>query len=282
MKKIKNIVVATDLSATARDAYSYAKELANALDANLTIVHVKESLVIASDVMIAPPLSDDDTDLIKDIEELVAEENSATRSKVKGEVKIKVLNGDPVDVLVNISKSSETDLIVIGTTGLSDVLTKIFGSVSVKVSNKAHCPVILVPRDATWKPIKQILFSSNYDSMTKELCSEIVDFALNIHSGVHFVNIRNYDPPFEEKQKDIDWNELFVGSDLELSYEKHTIYGSDTINELKKYSQEKHINLIAFASKHRNFWENLMHSSITENMALSTTLPIMVMHLDDK
>ena len=28
MKKIKNIVVATDISATARDAYSYAKELA--------------------------------------------------------------------------------------------------------------------------------------------------------------------------------------------------------------------------------------------------------------
>ncbi len=282
MKKIKNIVVATDLSATARDAYSYAKELANFLDANLTIVHVKESLIIASDVMIAPPLSDNDAELTQELEELVAEENAATGSKVKGELKIKVLNGDPVDVLVNISKNNDTDLIVIGTTGLSDVLTKIFGSVSVKVSNKAHCPVILVPRDATWKPIKQILFSSNYDSMNKQLCSEIVDFALNIHAGVHFVNIRNYDPPFEEKQKDIDWNQLFVGSDPALSYEKHTIYGSDTINELKKYSQQKHINLIAFASKHRNFWENLMHKSITEEMALSTTLPIMVMHLDDK
>jgi nucleotide-binding universal stress UspA family protein len=282
MKKIKNIVVATDLSATARDAYSYAKELANFLDANLTIVHVKENLIIVSDVMIAPPLSDNDAELTQELEELVAEENAVTGSKVKGELKIKVLNGDPVDVLVNISKNNDTDLIVIGTTGLSDVLTKIFGSVSVKVSNKAHCPVILVPRDATWKPIKQILFSSNYDSMTKQLCSEIVDFALNIHAGVHFVNIRNYDPPFEEKQKDIDWNQLFVGSDAPLSYEKHTIYGSDTINELKKYSQQKHINLIAFASKHRNFWENLMHSSITENMALSTTLPIMVMHLDDK
>jgi nucleotide-binding universal stress UspA family protein len=282
MKKIENIVVATDLSAAARDAYSYAKELANALGANLTIVHVKESLVIASDVMIAPPVSESDADLFKELEELVAEENAATGSKVKGEVSIKVLNGDPVDVLVNISKSNETDLIVIGTTGLADVLTKIFGSVSVKISNKAHCPVILVPRDATWQPIKQILFASNYDSMTTELSHEIIDFALNMRAGVHFVNVRNYDPPFEAKQMDINWNELFATPNPEFSFQKHTIYGSDTIGELKKYSEEKHINLIAFASKHRNFWENLMHSSITEKMALSTTLPILVMHLDDK
>jgi nucleotide-binding universal stress UspA family protein len=279
MEKIKNIVVATDFSATARDAYSYSKELSNTLGASLTIVHVKENLIMGSDVMIA---TKDDTQLIKNIEDLVAEENTSLGSTVKQDVKIKVLAGDPVDVLVEISKSGDADLLVIGTTGLADVLTKLFGSVSIKVSNKAHCPVILVPRDAKWQPIKQILFASNSDSMTKELSHDIIDFALNIHAGVHFVNVRNYDPPFEAKQKDIDWNELFVATDPNLSFEKHTIYGNDTIAELKKYSEEKNINLIAFASKHRNFWENLMHRSITENAALSTVLPIMVMHLDDK
>lgn len=279
MKNIQNIVVATDFSATARDAYKYARELSNTLGATLTIVHVKENLIMGSDVMIA---TKDNGQLIKNIEDLIVEENNSVRSTLKQDVKIKILSGDPVDALVEISKSEEADLLVIGTTGLADVLTKLFGSVSIKVSNKAHCPVILVPRDATWQPIKQILFASNFDSMTKGLSHDVIDFALNIHAGVHFVNVRNYDPPFEAKQKDIDWNELFIATDPNLSFEKHTIYGNDTIEELKKYSEEKNINVIAFVSKHRNFWEHLMHSSITENAALTTVLPIMVMHLDDK
>jgi len=283
MKKIKNIVVATDFSVTARNAYRYANELANALNATLTIVHVKESIVMHSDVVIAPSSSEDNMELIKDLKELIAEEDFVIgKSATKQEVKIKVLNGHPVDVLIEMSKTSNTDLIVIGATGLADVLTKIFGSISIKISNQAYCPVILVPREAKWQGIRQILFASDYDSMTTELSHNIIDFAVNMHAAIHFVNVRNYDPPFEAKQKDIDWDKLFVVSDSDLSVEKHTIYGNNAVEELKKYSEEKHIDMIAFASKHRSFWENLMHKSITENMALSAIVPIMVMHLDDK
>ena len=282
MKKIKNIIVAIDFSVTARNAYRYAKGLAVTLNTELTLVHVKESLMIVSDVMITP-FPPDYAQLIKDMEKLVAEENKETAHLIlKQEVKIKVLTGDPVFVLTELSENEEVDLIVIGTTGLSDVLTKIFGSISLKVSNKTRCPVILVPRDAKWQSIEQILFASDYDSMTMELTRHIIDFAMNIHAHIHFVNVRNYDPILETKQKDIIWDNLFVTNDSNLTFEKHTIYGNDTVRELVRYSETKNINLIAFASKHRNFWTNLAHKSVTENMALSSNIPLLVMHLDDE
>ncbi len=283
MKKIKNITVATDFSLTARNAYRYAKALAQTLDAALTIVHAKESIIIVSDVVTTPITPADDAELIKDIEELVAEEKaSAGNIDLNQEVKIKILSGDPVTILTELSETDNTDLIVIGSSGLSDVLTKIFGSTSLKVSNKAHCPVIVVPRDAKWQPIEQILYASNYNSLTSEFAQDIIDFAVDINSRIHFVNIRDIDETNDEKQKDTDWNELFVATDSKLSYEKHTIYGNDTTEELMKYAEEKNINLMVFASKHRTFWENLTHKSISENVALSTLTPIMVVHLDDK
>jgi len=282
MKKINKIIVAIDFSITARNAYRYAKELAQTLNAELTLVHVRKTLMIVSDVVISP-LPTDNTRLMKDMEDLVAEENKSTDSlTTKQELKIKVLNGDPVFILTELSENKDVDLIVIGTTGLSDVLSKLFGSVSLKVSNKAHCPVILVPREAKWHPIEQLLFASDYDSMTLELTRHIIDFAVNIHAGIHFVNVRNYDPILEPKQKDIRWEGLFESSDPHLTFQKHTVYGNNTVEELKKYSEEKNINLIAFASKHRNFWTNLSHKSISGNMALSSVTPIMVMHLDDE
>jgi nucleotide-binding universal stress UspA family protein len=284
MKKIKNITVAVDFSITARNAYRYARALAEALNASLTIVHIKENVLIVSDVMISPlPSEEHRMHLITDIKELVAEENMAAGSLIaEQEAEIRILTGDPVAVLTELSENKDADLIVIGTTGLSDVLTTIFGSTSLKVSNKAKCPVILVPVNAHWQPVEQILFASDYDSMTSELTRHIIDFALNIHAGIHFVNVRNYDPILEPRQKDIDWDKLFVAHDTDLSFEKHTIYGNDTVAELRKYSAEKNINLVAFVSKHRNFWQNLSHKSITENMTLSAATPIMVMHLDDE
>lgn len=282
MKKIKNIIVAIDFSVTARNAYRYAKGLAVTLNAELTLIHVKENIMIVSDVMITP-FPPNYEQLIKDMEELVAEENKeTTQFKLNQEVKLKVLTGDPVFVLTELSENEEVDLIVIGTTGLSDVLTKIFGSISLKVSNKAQCPVILVPREAKWQSIERILFASDFDSMTLELTRHIIDFAISIHASIHFVNVRNYDPILEPKQKDIKWDGLFVPTDASVSFEKHTIYGNNTVEELKKYSESKNINLMAFASKHRNFWTNLAHKSITENMALSSNIPVMVMHLDDE
>lgn len=277
MKQIKNITVAVDFSTPALNAYRYAQGLAETLNATLTVVTVKEVFKNTS-VSIQ-----DDEALNSDIKELITEKDLATDTlMVKSEVNTKILKGDPVDVLTELSSEADTDLIVMGTTGSKDLLTKVIGSVSQKVANKAHCPVILVPRGAKWAPIEQIMYASNYDSISPRVIHEIADFAIKIKADVHFVNVKNYDPVFEIKQNEVSWINLFDSVDSDLYFETETIYGNNTVDELKKYCEEKSINMMAFVSKHRNFWENIIHQSVTENMVLSTTIPIMVIHLDDK
>ena len=282
MGKIKNIFVAIDFSVTSRNAFCYAKALAKTLDASLTMIHVKVDLMVVSDVMILPNPSEDNSQLIDDLKQIISEEEGIVFNKLapKQEIKIKLLRGNPESVLVELSKSDETDLIVMGSTGLSDVLTKIFGSTSHNVSNQAHCPVILVPRGVKWEPIEQMVFASNFDSMAPELVHHITDFASSVSADIHFVNVKSFDPVFEIKEKDVDWNALMTNHS-DLYFEKHTIYGNDTVEQLKLYSEEKNIDLIAFVSKHRNFWQSLAHKSVTENMVLSVNTPIMVIHLDD-
>lgn len=282
MKTIKNIIVTTDFSVTSRKAYNYAKSFAAVVNAALTIVHVKENSLMVSDVMVSPFSIEDNEALTKDIEVLMAEEDLATMSvRNKQPTKIKIFSGDAVSVLTKLSVHDETDLIIMGTTGLSDILTKLFGSTSISVSNKAHCPVILVPRDATWQPIKRIMFASNFDSITTDFVNEMNDFAINVGANIDFLNVKNFDPLFEKEQKEIDWDKIVINN-KHVSFQQHTIYGEDTVEELKKYSEDKGINLMAFVSKHRNFWQNLMHKSSTENTALSTIIPIMVIHFDDR
>jgi nucleotide-binding universal stress UspA family protein len=224
-----------------------------------------------------------DSERIIQIQEFVTEENKKMNIQTNlNDVKIQILRGNINDVLVEISEKDTTDLMIIGTTGLSDVLTKIFGSTSVSLSNLAHCPVLLIPRDAKWKSIEKIMYASNYDSLSPTMVQEISEFAISNHADLHFVNVRNFDPMLENKQKEFNWDELWISKNPNFYFEKQTIYGNDTVKELIKYSTNKEIDMMCFVSNHRNFWQNLVHSSITENMAISSTIPLMVLHIDDK
>lgn len=282
MKKIKNIVVPIDFSVTSRNAYQYARNLARVLNATLTVVSINEALIIVSDVMVTQSAFDN-VDKTEDIKNFIIEEDEKLNADLlKDEVKAKNLNGNTLDVLVDLSEQADTDLIIMGSSGLEDFLAKIVGTVSHKVSTSAHCPVILIPRNVKWRPINNIVYASNYDSLAEVSLKEIMAFAKDVLAEIHFVNVKNYDPLFETKQKEINWDKLFELEILNQPYHKHTIYGNDTAKELNIYCEEKNINMMTFLSKHRNFWQSLAHKSITENVALTSTIPIMIVHVDDK
>jgi nucleotide-binding universal stress UspA family protein len=280
MKQIKNIYVAVDFSITGRNAYRYAKKFAETIDANLTLVHVKETLLMVSDVVVSPFANTNDKEMISELELLMTEEDALDKNAIVGNsVKICLLDGDPSQALIDLSRKKDVDLIIIGSSGLQDFISKITGSISLQLSNKANCPVILVPRDTKWHSIERILYASNFDSLTSKMITSVTDFALGIKASIDFVEVKDVNS--EIKGQDIDWSTFFKTVDPHLNYETHTIYGTDVIDELTSYSRKKGIHMSVFVTEHRNFWENIMHKSTTESMALTMSMTMLVMHLED-
>ena len=279
MKNIKHIIVPTDFSATARNAYYYAQVLAEALDADLTVVHVKEYLLPASEIAVMPHFEDENS-LTDAMDEFVNVQSDDAPVMVKTKVRTKILRGAAVDELVSFSAKNNVDLIVMGTTGLQDFVSKIIGTVSLEVANKAHCPVVLVPRDATWQPINRIMFAANYDSTSPKMVHEAIDFAELLGTSIHFVHV-NDNKADEDKLMETIWDELFTASDPPVPFEMHTIQRGEVVEQLSKYINQQNIDLVAFVNKKRNFWQNLMHRSVTQNVAISTEKPMLVLHYDD-
>lgn len=279
MKTIKNIVVPTDFSATARNAFNFAQILAEALDAEITVVHVKEYLLPASEIAVMPHF-DEVNSISETMDSFINLQDEGAPAMVKTKVKSKILRGSAIDELVSYSSKEDTDLIVMGTTGLQDFVSKIIGTVSLEVANKAHCPVILVPRDATWQPINRIMFAANYASTSPKTVREITDFANLLDANIHFVHI-NESKVDDDKLMETIWDELFEASDPRIGFEMHTIYRGDVVEQLRKYATHHKIDMLAFVNKKRNFWQNLMHNSVTQNISISTDKPMLVLHHDD-
>lgn len=282
MEKIKNIIVPTDFSVTARNAFQYAQGLAAALEATLTVVHVREYFFPASGENFSPLASSEETQLDEAFGLFIQEGEIGTGVVTHNKVKTQILRGNAVDSLLELSGQDNSDLIVIGTTGLQDFLSRISGSTSLTVATKAHCPVVLVPREASWMGIERIMYTSNFRSMTAGMIGEATDFALQVEAATHFVHIDNVGYEGESNVEDINWNRLFSSISPNLSYQTHSLYGTDIIKELEKYSEAHRIDLMVFVSRHRGFWESLRYKSVIQNMAISTNTPMMVLHLEDQ
>jgi nucleotide-binding universal stress UspA family protein len=280
MKKIKNILVPTDFSVTARNAFNYATLLAESVGAKLQVVHIHEHFIPVTTVAVAPLAEYTEEHLEEAMTHFLSDESGATRPLVRPKVEAKILRGDVVTELVNLSQDRDVDLIVMGTTGLQDFMSKIIGSTSLEVANQAHCPVLLVPRDAAWSRLDRILFAANTDATTPETVRAIAQFAEQIGTPIHFVHIKTAQES-DDLITDTVWNTLFEAAEPRLPFEIHNLRRGDVVEGLKAYVAENAIDLLAFVSRHRGFWRNLMHHSITADVAISVEKPMLVLHFDD-
>ncbi len=279
MKNIKTIIVPTDFSATSSNAYAYAQVLAEAFDAEITVIHVKELYLQASEISIPSIAVYNENPLNEVMQSFIENAEGDAPVMVKTKVKSKILRGSPIDEIVHYSARKGVDLIVMGTTGLQDFVSKIIGTVSLEVANKAHCPVILVPRDAKWQPVNRILFAANYASTSPKMVREVMDFAELLNANIHFVHV-NENKVDDDKLMETIWDELFEAADPRIAFEMHTIYSGDVVEQLRKYATTHHIDLIAFVNKKRNFWQNLIHTSVTQNVSISTDKPMLILHIE--
>lgn len=138
MRPIKNILLATDLTAASREATERAIDLAARLDARLLIVNVLEKRRLSgsgSHERVDQARLERESHLVKVVRE-------ARAAGVMAE--FLVWDGDPGASIAEAAEAEETDLVVVGTRGRSGAERMLLGSVSDHVVRNADRPVLVV------------------------------------------------------------------------------------------------------------------------------------------
>ena len=137
---IRNILLAIDGSEYSNHALAYAANMAETYQATLLLVHV---LPHTSDLL-----------GYDDFEKLYAKRKCAGQSILDAaletlgesefEIQAELLEGPEAESILNFSKNSHADIIVMGTRGMGALKGLLLGSVSRKVIHYALCPVMVV------------------------------------------------------------------------------------------------------------------------------------------
>ncbi len=134
---MKHILAAIDGSDASYRALEFAAELAQKLDADLTVLIVR--LIVVGRREIYAALSQDELQEIKQKADGIARSAGAIKTDV-----IVAKSRDTAFKIVDVAIDRNADLIVMGASGKGGFKTFLLGSVSQEVLKKSACPVTIV------------------------------------------------------------------------------------------------------------------------------------------
>jgi len=164
--EFKKILYPTDLSESSRYCFNYVASLANAYNAELTVLHViDDSIDVPKDLSgyMTEELWEDIKN--RDLEEArklmierkrdnvairkcvgqYCEEIQSANDKPYVTYTIEVKAGNPVEIIVEQSEAGDFDLLVIGRHGHGTLKDSILGSTARRVLRRINIPALLIP-----------------------------------------------------------------------------------------------------------------------------------------
>ena len=274
---MKKILVPTDFSEVAKDAYHFALEIAKIQKSSIKVIHVFHPDFDPQNPYLSESMNTQQEVSDSLLKKLITPEDGKNVIKDPSPVTTEAVIGFPVEEILR--HSEDASLIIMGTTGEKGVLEKLFGSVSTNVARKAACPVLLVPGGLRYQNFRHILYASDFESANEGTLEKLVDFANIFKADIHFVHVTEETNAKDYKEiENKIFKILFKGGEPSFSFTMSKVEGSSVIEGINDYTLRHQIDMVVLVSPQRPFWESLFHKSVTKAMALNTKIPIMVLH----
>ncbi|HMR18587.1 MAG TPA: universal stress protein [Sphingobacterium sp.] len=280
---MNNILIPTDFSENADKAFLCALKIANQYNANLYVVHSHQSPVLSFSHAGQPQVLEDvynEISLSKFdfFKKRTPELHKLAEEHHLGHDKIIFLfeEGTVLDAVIRVIKREQIDLVVMGTLGASGFQKQFLGTNTVSVIRNTRIPILCIPAEAELLDIKKIAFTTVFREKDKEALSEIVDFANSFGAQVYCTHVvHEHRSPADILQYSEIWRKAFNKGNLDFIFlEKQ----GSVENTIHQFIRENNIDLLAVVKRNRNFFDRLVSSSLSNNLAFHSQTPILVFH----
>jgi nucleotide-binding universal stress UspA family protein len=254
-----NVIVPLDFSETSLNAAHYACNMYKGrTDINIILYHY-----------------------YADGEDTVTAENYLTSLKTElkttaTNIEIFMESGDEfIDSLAAYAHIKTTYMIVMGLTGKTALAQRFSGSNTLKIAEKNVCPVLIVPQDARFTQIDNVLITSEmkYVEETPTLMAVkkvLTDFKpclhiLNVDSN-HYIALTT---AFKEERDKME----SLLTDFKPEFYFMRLY--DFHEAVNLFAADKKIDMIIIAPKYHSFFERLFKTQHTKTLIYQSKVPVL-------
>jgi hypothetical protein len=153
-----------------------------------------------------------------------------------------------------------------------------FGTISGKVMEEAHCPVIVVPDEAEFDGIiDHIGVATNFTKDDALFIEALRKFRDSMRSHLHVIHIDTTSSG-DGKEKMKTFYEPWL-SDKKMT--AHCVSSKDINEGLENFVQEKQIDILAILSHRRTWFDELFQQNRAKTLSYQQTIPLMVYQLEN-
>jgi len=184
--------------------------------------------------------------------------------------------GDLVSSVIDYAEQHQANLIVMGTTGAGTLREAFIGSNTVQVFEKASSPVLCVPAAASYQPIQQIVYATDYERDDQKIVKQVVATAKDFGAGVEVLHIEKERNTHRDEQYQ-EYVEKLSSYFMEdsLSFQRE-VCDEDIPHCLDRYMNRHNAQILALLTHNQNFLQKLVRKSIAKNLAYFTDSPLLI------
>ena len=279
---MKNILVLTDFSESAKAAEKFALQLAIKMRVNLILYNAySEPTSFAGNGNLVwphdPPVSLEFrsiSNLETRVRELREELDATSPTIYHPGISHLGESGNLTNELENVISKNTVWLVVMGTKG-EGFTDDLFGSSVYKVLDSVHCPVLIIPQSAYFESVKKVTYATDLKSDDVSINNWLADFAKGLNAELSIVHVSPDDKDLEEVA-DINATGqiLYRKSNPKLPIE--TVLGKNIGFSLHQVIEETNVGIIAMLYRKYGVFERLFHVSSTHKMIKHTQIPVLI------
>lgn len=270
-----NILVPIDFSATSKNAALFAVSMAKEIGAStLTFFHLFEPIAAGTD---GSPL-----DIDQDTRRKVAEmglQNLANDLSAPSTTRILAEPGAfLIDNLAQFTQTEEIDIVVMGITGASQLDHILMGSNALKMANEAVAPVLIIPPDAHYKGLNNIVFATDMQEVRISTpINQIKAFLSISNANLQVVHV-DTDHQVTENQEYRKGKASLEEMLQPFSASFHFIREDDFLEGLDQFTTQHPVDCIITVPRSHSFLANLFVPHHTRKLAYHTHIPLLAIH----
>lgn len=184
--------------------------------------------------------------------------------------------GELEDNIINFAEEGHFNLIVMGTTGVSDITEAFFGSNTARVIESTSIPVLCVPEKASYSGLNKVVYATDYQWDDKKAIQQLILLMqpfkphlkiLHVGHSEKLLNKAMHQDYKEEIASYVDYH------NMDFVYE---VYEDEVNLGIDQYMLKENADLLVLLTKHRNFFEKLFNDSLTKQMSYFTDYPLLI------
>lgn len=190
------------------------------------------------------------------------------------------INGMPEDVIPEEIERYKPSLLLMGTKGEDDLARSLFGTVTTKMVSEAPVPLLTVPERYSYTGLQRVLFASDFGAADAQALAALQQLVEPMGASIHCVHVSSATSARKDQQK---LEEL--RQQLEQTYTAANVKfilledeDRDVANTLLEHIEAEQVQLLAVSTQERGFWSSLFHSSLTKELVLELSAPMLVFH----